>query len=83
MSERRAQIHVFLTGQLLSGRQVTDHDDLLLSGLVDSIGVMRLVAFLEQTYAVRVPPQDLTVTNFTSVEAIDDYLERLGAGAGA
>ena len=81
MSERRAQIHAFLTGQLLSGRQVADDDDLLLSGLVDSIGVMRLVAFLEQTYVVRVPPQDLTVTNFTSVAAIDGYLGRQGVVA--
>jgi len=79
MSERREQIQGFLREHLLSGRQVTLEEDLLLSGLVDSIGVMRLIAYLEQTFVIKVPPQDVTVTNFTSVAAIDAYLDRQSA----
>ena len=79
MSERREQIQGFLSEHLLSGRQVTLEEDLLLSGLVDSIGVMRLIAYLEQTFVIKVPPQDVTVTNFTSVAAIDAYLDRQSA----
>lgn len=50
-------------------------EDLLGSGLVDSIGMMNLIAFIEERFNFKVPPQDMTIENFMTVEAISDYLE--------
>lgn len=50
------------------------HDDLLISGVMDSMGMMRLIAFIEETFQIAVPPEDMTVENFTSVQNITDYL---------
>ena len=66
----------YVVEELLEGREIADDDDLLLSGLVDSIGVMRLVAHVEQAYGVQVPPEDITIENFVSIAAIGAYLAR-------
>ena len=51
-------------------------EDLLGSGLVESMGMMRLIRFIEKTYEVKVSPQDMTIQNFMTVSAIVRYLER-------
>jgi len=71
----KAELTRFIVDELLSGRSVGDHDELLLSGLVDSIAVMRLVAFIEQHSGLRVPPEDVVIEHFTSIDAIDHYLQ--------
>mgnify|MGYP001554403104 CR=1 FL=1 len=72
----KAAIKEYVVGELLSGKDVGDEDDLLLSGLVDSLGVMRLVNHLEQQYSIRIPPEDVTIEHFMNIEAISLYLKR-------
>jgi acyl carrier protein len=50
-------------------------DDLLTSGLVDSLGIMSLVFFLEQQYGVQIPPGDVTLEHFGTLRAIERYLQ--------
>ena len=49
-------------------------DDLLVGEIIDSLGMMRLVAFIEETFKIKVPLEDITIQHFRTVEAIDDYL---------
>lgn len=49
-------------------------DDLLADGMVDSLGMVRLVAFLEDELAIVVPPEDFTIENFLTVNHISNYL---------
>ena len=57
--------------------------ELLMSGIVDSMGAMRLVAFIEKTWEVRIPPQDVTVENFGTIRDISDYVRSRADGADA
>jgi len=69
----------FISGDLLNdqpGLLLKPEDDLLSSQLVDSLGVMRIVAFLEQQYDVTIPPADVTIENFIDVKTIGSYIER-------
>ncbi len=61
--------------------ELSADDDLLNTGLVDSMGVMRLIAFIEEEHSVTIPPQDLTIENFVSVAAITAYLNRAKANS--
>ena len=70
-----AEIRNFIVEQLLSGKLVADDENLLLSGLVDSLGVMRLVRFLENAFSITVPPQDVTITHFMTIDTIVSYVE--------
>ena len=51
------------------------HDDLLGSGMIDSLGMMKLVVFIENEFKVSVPPEDMTIENFMTVDCIDQYLQ--------
>lgn len=70
-------ILTFITEELLNNRgdiKLTVEEDLLSSGLLDSIGIMRLIQFIEETYNLVIPPEDMTIENFVSVEAMVVYL---------
>lgn len=69
----------FIIDELLSGMDIGDLDDLLLSGLVDSMGVMRLVAFIEEETGLKVPPEDIVIEHFVNIDAIIRYLEARAA----
>lgn len=74
----------FVSKELLNDRPervLKPDDDLLSSQWVDSLGVMRIVAFLERQYGVKVPPTDVTIENFIDVQTISAYVERLKAPA--
>ena len=64
---------------MLTGKgeiELSPEDDLLGSGLIDSMGVMRLVAFVEETFKIKIPPEDIIIENFMDVKAITNYVER-------
>jgi acyl carrier protein len=67
----------YIAQELLSDRQgvvVHDDDDLLGSWSIDSVGMMSLVLFIEEEFRLPVPPEDVTIDNFVSINAIDAYL---------
>ena len=79
MDAKGAIITKFIQENLLSRKgeiELEPEDDLLGSGLLDSMGVMRLVSFLEETFQVKVPPEDIVIENFINVNAITNYVER-------
>lgn len=49
--------------------------DLLLSGLLDSLSVIRLIAWLESQCQLKIPPEDVLVEHFGSLNQIMDYLK--------
>ena len=72
----------YIQTQLLAGQghvNLSPEDDLLGSGLVDSLGMIQLLAFIEEKFEIQIPPQDMTIENFMSVEDISQYLSRLKA----
>ncbi|WP_275462524.1 acyl carrier protein [Streptomyces noursei] len=56
--------------------------DLLAEGSIDSLGVLHVVAWLENRYGVTVPTGALSLRNFRSVRAIRETAERVAAGGG-
>ena len=67
----------YLTEEILdAGETISADDELLMSGKVDSINVMRLVAFVEYTFGVEVPAEDVTLETFQSVTAIAAYVSQ-------
>lgn len=61
-----------------------DDADLLRGGLIDSLGVMEIVAFLEETFDIEVDDQDIVPDNFCSVAEITRYVaEKKGVAAPA
>lgn len=77
--ELRSTIRDFIIGNFLFGdadRLQGDGVSLLDSGIMDSLGVMELVAFLESRLGLAVPDMDLVPQNLDSVENLVSYVER-------
>lgn len=64
----------FLIGR--TGRGVEDGDSLLGAGLVDSTGVLEMVGFIEETWSLSIPDDDMRPENLDSVDALTAYLHR-------
>ena len=58
--------------------ELSAESDLLASGLLDSLAVMRLVTFIERLRGVTIHPADVTIENFMTVNRIVAYLESSG-----
>jgi acyl carrier protein len=50
-------------------------DQLLLDGLVDSLSIARLVIFVEESWQINIPPGDVSIENFGTIEAIVGYAD--------
>jgi acyl carrier protein len=48
-----------------------DEDDLIDSGVVDSLGIFQLIAFLEERFGIKIGDEEITPENFGTVAAID------------
>ncbi|HEX5136667.1 MAG TPA: acyl carrier protein [Planctomycetota bacterium] len=53
---------------------VTDEDSLLDSGIIDSLGILDLVAFLEKTYGIRIGDEELNPGNFDSIASVARFV---------
>lgn len=63
---------------------VADDTGLFSGGLIDSLNVIELVNFVEAQIGRAVPPTDITLENFDSIDRIVDYARRLATpGQGA
>ena len=71
----------FVVGTLAPARGLTavgDDESLVESGVVDSLGIFQLIAFLEETFGVRIGDEDITPENFGTIEAIERLVHSKG-----
>jgi acyl carrier protein len=66
----------------MAGRSFGDDDPLFSSGVIDSFGVLELIAFLEDTFGVTIDTGLHDLKEFDSLTKICDLLNRLGANPG-
>ncbi len=71
---RLSDIAGLISQKFLHGREIGLDEDILLSGLIDSLGIVALVSQLEEMSGTQIPPQDVRLENFQSVRAIGAYL---------
>jgi len=68
----------YISQQLLDGHENLDvEENLLTSGMIDSHGIMRLIAYIEETFDLQVPPIDITLENFRTITLMADYIHRM------
>ncbi|MEM6699831.1 MAG: acyl carrier protein [Bacteroidota bacterium] len=54
---------------------ITSDEDLLTTGLLDSMAAMRLVGFIEEEFSITIPPEDMVIEHFMTVDNMVEYLE--------
>ena len=78
MTEIKTQIRQFVVDTFLFGQpgSLTDETSFLEQGIVDSTGVLELVAHLEKTYQFKVKDEELVPDNLDSIDAIAAFIAR-------
>ena len=56
--------------------ELADDESLLESGVMDSTGILELVAFLESDFGIQMADAEIVPDNLDSIRAIASYLER-------
>lgn len=75
------EIHDFVVTEFASDRgSLTPDENLLLQGIVDSMGLLRLLTFLEQRFGFEARDADMVPENFSTLERIRDFVERRKTG---
>ena len=71
----------FIQKELAQGRgaDIKPEDDLLANGVIDSLGILQVVQFVEQKFSFQIPDEDVVIDNFRSIAALTDYLEKARA----
>jgi acyl carrier protein len=75
--DTQAVLTQYIQKELAKGRkvQIASEDDLLDQGIIDSLGILQLVAFIEDQFGFQVPDEDVVLENFQSVSALTLFLE--------
>ena len=73
------QIRQYVNENLLFGDdriQYENDSSFLQNGLIDSMGVMELVAFVQSAFLIQVDPMEITPDNFDTVNKLAAYISR-------
>ncbi|MCC6607390.1 MAG: acyl carrier protein [Anaerolineae bacterium] len=66
----------YIRKELMNGANgdLDESENLLAAGIIDSLGILRLVSFVEEKFGIEVPDEDVTIDNFQSVKSMTDYV---------
>jgi len=72
----KEKLLTYVNDTLLDGDEmnVTSDEDLLTTGILDSIAMMNLDGYIEEVHGLSIPAGELTIENFLSIDAIAAYL---------
>lgn len=73
------RVEEFIRDNLLfgdGGRMPAAGDSLIETGVIDSTGVLELIEFLEEEFAIRVDDSETVPENLDSIERIVAYISR-------
>jgi len=78
--DKKATLLEYVRSELLADSRMNPGvgDDLLSEGLIDSLGVVKLVLFIEERFGMQIPDEDIIFENFQTIQALADYLDRRG-----
>ncbi len=77
--DTKEQIRTYIAQNLLfsmDGFNYSDDSSFRHEGIVDSVGVLNLVLFVEETFGIQVEDREVTPDNFDSVSKLSDYIHR-------
>jgi len=71
------EIHDYMLAEFASERSsFAPGENLLAQGILDSMGMLKLVTFLEEHFGIETSDDDLVPENFTTLEMIRDFVDR-------
>lgn len=79
MADTKSIIRQYIMSELIKDKKqagLGDSDSLIESGIVDSLGIMKLIGFLEDRINIQISDDELIPENFSSVDSITALVQR-------
>ena len=76
------ELQEFIKENLASEDQavdITEETSLIARGIIDSMGLMQLMLFIEERTRIRIPDEEILPANFASIASIVQTVERARA----
>jgi len=72
----KEQIRSFITGTFMTdGREPEFDESLFESGLIDSLGFIKLLEFIEKEFNISVDMSEVTMDKFETINAIEKLIQ--------
>jgi acyl carrier protein len=78
MDRLNIELRDFIVENFLFGEEVSfsDADSFLRQGIIDSTGVVEIIAFIEERYGIKVQDDEIVPDNLDSIEKLSRFIER-------
>ena len=79
MEDYIARVKAFIIENFLFGaanESLDEEESFLQNGIIDSTGILEVVAWIEETFELKVSDMDLLPENFDSVRKLADFIRR-------
>lgn len=75
--DRKTALIEFIKNEVMRNKnaKLDENEDLLSAGILDSLAILQLVAFIEDQFGIKIPDEDVVFENFQSINALTAYLE--------
>ena len=73
MTDSLQTIRDYVRRELMADKQdcqLEDNENLIDAGIVDSLGIFLLIAFIESEFAIKIQPEDVILENFATLNSI-------------
>ena len=75
MTSTAEAIRSYISNELAPGSEIDEETSLITSEIIDSMGVLTLIGFLEEEFGVEISSDDVDLTHFESVVGIARLVE--------
>jgi acyl carrier protein len=82
----KAALRNFITETFLPSaglESFVDDDSFMETGIIDSTGVLELLEYIEETFAIQVEDEEVIPSNLDSLTSLTAFIQRKKADAGA
>lgn len=76
------RIREFILSELVQDKSITslsESESLIESGIIDSLGIQKLLAFLEENLSIQITDDDIVPENFETIETIVNLIKSKNA----
>lgn len=74
--EIKNTLREFITTNFMVATEFADADSFLQHGIVDSLGILDLMSFVEKTWGFKPAAKDMIPDNFDSLDRLAGYIQR-------
>jgi len=60
----------------LDRKSIKPDEDLLIQGIIDSMGILKLVSFMENRFAIKINNDDIIPANFQNLNCLKELAEK-------